>query len=305
VSIEMQAGESIREATSRVIREQLAGALDSLANKEPDTLDERVHSVRKNFKRVRALLRLVRRAVTRSAYQAENQSFRDAGRPLAGARDANVLIDALESLREKAGDQCADSFAAAKQLLVKRRDAVRGNLLEADGAWAATESAVKEALIRWDGEGQIKIANRPKKIRQGLKAIYRRGRRAFGRAKRKPSVERLHEWRKQVKYLRHSLELLTPLRPPVYGSLARHADELGELLGSDHDLAVLGATLQADESHAATDSLQPLIEVQRLQLQSNALERGSDLYRKRPRRFVRGLPSRLKKWRNQSATAAE
>ncbi len=56
----------------------------------------------------------------------------------------------------------------------------------------------------------------------------------------------MHQWRKRVKDLRYAAEMLErrhsshSLRP-----LARRADELGEVLGEDHDLAVFSEHLRA------------------------------------------------------------
>ena len=305
MSFEVRAGESFRESTRRIVREQLSGALDALGNKEASSLDERVHSVRKSFKRIRALLRLVRCAVSDPFFQAENESFRDAGRPLAEVRDAKVLIEALEALRAKSDTGREAAFAAAKELLVERQDALRGRVLNEGGAWAATECAVKKALAQLDKDKWNKVSNSPKKISLGLKAVYRSGRKAFARATDDPSVENLHEWRKQVKHLRHGLELLAPARPKTFVELARQADELGELLGLDHDLAVLNATLLSDESDVVTGALEPLIKEQREQLQAEARDRGGFLYRQNAKKFVRGLKSRLNRWRRESAALVD
>ena len=48
----------------------------------------------------------------------------------------------------------------------------------------------------------------------------------------------------RVKYLRYQMEALAPIQPKrLIGSMAHELDELGEELGSDHDLAVLAETI--------------------------------------------------------------
>jgi hypothetical protein len=42
-----------------------------------------------------------------------------------------------------------------------------------------------------------------------------------------------------VKYLRHQLEILTPLWPEVIVGLAMTTEQVGDLLGADHDLQEL------------------------------------------------------------------
>ncbi len=60
--------------------------------------DERIHQARKQLKRARANLRLLRDAIGKRAYARENAALRDAARPLSGVRDAMVLIQTLDRL---------------------------------------------------------------------------------------------------------------------------------------------------------------------------------------------------------------
>ncbi|NIS31706.1 MAG: CHAD domain-containing protein, partial [Actinobacteria bacterium] len=84
-------------------------------------------------------------------------------------------------------------------------------------------------------------------IAPGIARVYRRGHRAHRRARETRDVHDLHEWRKRVKYLRHQMEALQPLQPTLLGAQATLLDELGELLGIDHDHAVLAETVMAHE----------------------------------------------------------
>src|SRR4030095_4339353 len=83
-------------------------------------------------------------------------------------------------------------------------------------------------------------------VGEGVERVYRRGRQALAAVRRKPTAEYLHEWRKQAKYLRYQLDLLRPLAPKALTSLATTIDRLGDLLGDDHDLAVLRREVAGD-----------------------------------------------------------
>jgi hypothetical protein len=79
--------------------------------------------------------------------------------------------------------------------------------------------------------------------------------------------------------------------------LARRADELGELLGEEHDLALLAARIRAGakggggprlEGGAATrKALLKVISRRRRRLRRRALRKGKRLYRRTPGEFVR------------------
>jgi hypothetical protein len=97
-----------------------------------------------------------------------------------------------------------------------------------------------------------------------------------------PSPDALHRWRRAVKRRWYHTRLLTPLAPDVLGAEGVLLEELGSVLGSDHDLAVLIEAL-ADEPLAwggasvAVD-LAHLADRRRGQLTARALELGRQVY---------------------------
>lgn len=60
-----------------------------------------VHAARKDLKKLRGVLRLVRGELSEEVYRTENQRYRDAGRQLAQSRDAEVKTETLSALRER------------------------------------------------------------------------------------------------------------------------------------------------------------------------------------------------------------
>lgn len=132
-------------------------------------------------------------------------------------------------------------------------------------------------------------------VERDLRLLYRQGRRRFERLSRgkrrgsKSDMRALHEWRKAVKDLRYAAEILG-LR-----SLARRADTLGELLGEEHDLALLAELLPAGgrapfkgkRGKQARKALLKQIADRRRRLRKRALRQGERLYRRKPKKFVR------------------
>src|SRR5262249_33485974 len=57
---------------------------------------ESIHSARKDLKSLRAVLRLARGSIVIDTRRSQNLLFRDAGRSLAAARDAQALVEALK-----------------------------------------------------------------------------------------------------------------------------------------------------------------------------------------------------------------
>jgi CHAD domain-containing protein len=151
-------------------------------------------------------------------------------------------------------------------------------------------------------------------VEASLLRIYRQGRRRGARLAsrgRKPSRKRdaaLHDWRKRVKDLRYALEVLQreghAAKPGRMRRAAVCADELGEVLGEDHDLALL-AGLVAEKRSAARvprgsrKALLKLIGKRRAKLQRRALKLGERLYGRRPKRFLRRIRADFDEQRKQ------
>src|SRR5262249_21269392 len=100
MSFELKPGESPRKGVRRIVRKQGEDALEVLTGSHNGSRDEAVHEARKSFKKVCAVLRLVRPVIGEAVFRAENACFRDAARPLTEVRDAKILVETLDGLTE-------------------------------------------------------------------------------------------------------------------------------------------------------------------------------------------------------------
>ena len=123
-------------------------------------------------------------------------------------------------------------------------------------------------------------------LEPGFERIYRRGRRALKAARRDTSTENLHELRKRAKDLWHAAQILRLAAPKKMKRLARHAHRLSDVVGADHDLAVLRAAARERQETLASGELallDGLIGRRREQLRRKALKRARRLYARKPR----------------------
>jgi CHAD domain len=270
---------------------QLDMAMALLEGRGSEPPEQTVHEARKALKRARALVRLQREALGRKRFRRTNAALRDAAHGLAGARDAEVVVDALDLLLERHPGSLAGSpaIAALRSALVAERERARTDTRQGAPARAAIVADLRKtrrALERWEPNSR-KDAQRERTLaRGGLERIYREGRVRGERARRANTSEALHQWRKRVKDLRYAAEALK-LR-----AVARQADRLGETIGEEHDLALLRAHLRRKRrcfkgERATRKALQKLIRRRRRRLRRRAWRLGEELYRRKPRRFVR------------------
>ena len=277
---------------------QLGAAIEELAGAKPN-----VHGARKQLKRARATLRLVRPAIGDDVYRRENTAARDAARPLSKARDDAVVSDALEALLERFGPA-----AAGLQVAPLRHSLQKGRRQPANELSARQLSQIRGALKRSMTRAQ---AWRPATgewdcIATGLRATYRRARRALRHARTDRDTEDLHEWRKQTKYMWHQLQALTPLAAGPVGELADEFHHLADYLGDEHDLAVLRERLPGSAngiSETASSTLKALIDRRRAELQEKALALGERLYADKSKAFVHRLTKYWSDWDRRESQA--
>jgi CHAD domain-containing protein len=294
----LRTDEQIPDGVRRIARGRLDDACDRLDAAGERELDAAVHDTRKDLKRLRACLRLARDAVGEQTYERENATFRMAGRRLSGARDAQVLVEALDALQERFADELAPESTSALRALLSEQHATAVAQLRADGTTiAATRADLEAARTRvaaWTLSDDGFDALRP-----GLRRIYARGRKRIRAAAEEPTDERLHEARKRVKDLWYATQIVRPAAPKELKRMSGRAHDVAGLLGDDHDLAVLRERIlahpQCFADDAAMRALLAVIDRRRAALQRRALKRGARLYERSPKRFAADVDRRWRK----------
>jgi CHAD domain-containing protein len=264
--------------------------------------DEPLHTARKEMKRTRAGLRLLREALGNAAYRRLNRSIRDAARPLTPARDAKVLLEALASVLRSAGESAQNDLASKlRRALQEQRRASRDELSSESLNGGSTRLKEAAQALKILKSSRLDHA----RVDDALKRAYKKAYEAFALARREPSNECLHEWRKQVKYHFHQLEILQPLKPRRIGKTLKRAHRLADHLGDDHDLALLHEviTLHATQASSDTSAATALIKElkrRRVKLQRKSYRLGSKLYADKPKRAARRARKYLEASRPQN-----
>jgi hypothetical protein len=295
--------ETVPDGVRRMARGQLEAATELLS--EGGDREAAVHETRKALKRVRTLLRLARGGLDTHTYRSENDRLRHSARRLAVARDSQVMVETLEAVSERFSRELPlDHIEDLRsRLLAEHRNAQRR--LDADEM--LLDSAIRQlesTLARvpaWTLADDDFGALAP-----GLRRVYRRGRQALKVARREPIRENLHELRKRAKDLWHTAQVLRRAAPSRMRKIRRSAHEVSDLLGENHDLALLRTTALRHRREvsdpAALTALLGVIDRRRAQLEQEALRRADRLYARKPGAFVRALE---KRWRRRMPAHVE
>lgn len=289
--------EAAGEAIRRLAIERIDKSVRELKHGEKL---EAIHSVRKNIKKVRAILRLVRAEMGKRTYRQYTDSLCEAADHLATARDAHVKLQALKALISHFDRQLAP------RPFVHLKKALRENCATAAREFSKGRSlpAVNRILKRLSREflGLSLKESGWAALGPGIESCYRSGRKDLAKIRRDPADENFHEWRKRVKDLWYQVLLLCPIWPEEMCTLAEELETLSDHLGDDHDLVMLSQAAEEScvpEATLETSALKGLIARRQRELRSAAIGLGSRLYVEKPALFCKKLGSWWHIWRHK------
>jgi CHAD domain-containing protein len=285
----------------RILRDQSAHLIADLRN---ENREEAIHEARKGCKRVRAVFRLLRFTAA-PLYRRENRAFGSLARALSEMRDADAQIEAFRELvkLEKNGPA---HYATLGHLLRETNRhfpvIVQKHKLAAMAAQARAARERLEHLQLPEGRGF-------ELIEKGLWQSYRRGRKAMTVAFDRSEGTAFHEWRKRVKDLGYQIHLLRRLWPRMLKGLQDELEELGALLGQEHDLRVMREGLLKNTRKTISSDLHQsffgLLERRTFELQSEAHALGRRLYAEGPKAFMKRMSVYWRTWRTEIPSSSD
>jgi CHAD domain-containing protein len=285
--------ESVEKGLRRVGQERITCALKEIQS--GDKL-EAVHRVRMEIKKLRAILRLVRKAGGESLHVRQTELLRNAADALGPVRDAHVTIKALRDLiTHFKGQFPPQPFKQVKRELQARCHQATVDFAKQSSSKLVTKN-LRTALREFRG-----LRLHPSgwdALYPGLSWSYKRGRCCKAACLKRPSPETLHEWRKRVKDLWYQVRLLRPIWPEQMCATASELRMLSDQLGGDHDLVMLKGVLeQIQTDQTELETLRGLIIQRQQELRSVALLLGARFYAEKPVVFVNRLGRYWSIWR--------
>lgn len=285
----LQKTESPEAGVKRLLTQEMSDVVHRMQDFNNPNLD--IHESRKDLKKTRALLRLVRQEVGEEAFNAANIRFRDAGRVLSEVRDAWVLYETLHMLGMRFQVLLAgEHFNEVAQYLRDRHSLKMQHFIENNS---------KDEIAEMVNSYQQAIEDLPissedfKAFHGGLETVYIDGRAAAAFARTIPTTHNLHEWRKQVKYLYYQLSYMSHLWPNELTAFENSLEQLGNLLGEEHDLAVLQEILsntpEVQPYPHVLDLLHNLAFRERLRLQDQLWPLADRVYEEKSEVFMKRL----------------
>lgn len=233
--------------------------------------NQKVHELRRGFKRLRALLRFFREIPDSPAIQL-NEDIRNFGKLLAPLRESGVNTDLFEKefcsnphLQEK-------KIRSARELLVrKNKDLVERGFIE--------NNLHNTIRTFFDGFETILTQNNselPSRIHlfNEITGSYLKSTAIYRQLPANPHPGEWHELRKKLKRLWYQLDFIRFLHPRYFKLKTDQLNKITDQLGDDHDLHVFAEDLlsegygfDAEELRILTNQAEHLREINLLKLQ--------------------------------------
>ena len=173
----------------------------------------RIHDIRKSFKRIRAILKLIRNHVNNDDYKRLNREFRDAARAYSDIRDHEVFVETWQQLMTPSSLRKEKSLMEETAgYLSEIRDTFSEQYLHENQLFQDTVRTLKSidpAIASLDLKDNRLAAWLP-----GLQDMYAEGKSWLEQVRQDPENKlNEHEWRKKVVNLKYQTFLLYEIWP--------------------------------------------------------------------------------------------
>lgn len=216
----------------------------------------RIHRIRTDMKRLRALLRMLDKDSSGPSFPGAWRAASELKDVFAASRDAAVQAELKAGLSGKTASKKRKERAPAKPLRIQAEESVQ-TLIES-----------VDTLAMSDVSGSF--------LCEALDRTFDRCADTLDGIREKPThTDHFHDWRKQVKELGYQSQILRQLHPDAI-QWFKTARTLGSLLGREHDLGVfLSADPKGKSAALAKGEIQSVRE--------EAIRIGTDLFRRSSR----------------------
>jgi CHAD domain-containing protein len=198
-----------------------------------------IHESRKNIKKIRAVLRLIRHEIGEEKYREFNAFYSESGQQVAMLRDDTSIIELLENFK------MAIKSPALKKVIQK---SIRLTIKKREKEFAEfhknkNDIKLNKLLLKKTEElRHLNIPSNPEIfILQSIGKVHRSTIKRMKLAETEGSKEAYHNWRKQVKYLMFQMMMLKNAWPLFFEAYIAELDKLQKLLGNLHDLDILNS----------------------------------------------------------------
>lgn len=243
-----------REVLSRALVEALDRAGENAADATID-FDERVHRFRKEVRRARGILRVVRSGVDDETRQRLEEMLRSATAMTSALRDGAVLIDALNSLPLH---ESAEPARARAEAALEASEAVADSARNPEIILSRAAEGVLTVRMVLNSLSLAELGSSD--VADSFRDLWKRAQRAREDVICTGDHEDFHAWRKRTKELRYGFEALVESGANL-GALLRDLKMAARAQGEITDAFILRDALLDVDFTGVEESYEALLYV--------------------------------------------
>jgi CHAD domain-containing protein len=301
MSYRLENSETLSFGLKRIVLELIDNSVFNFA-KGNGSLNEDVHETRKNFKKTRTVLRLIKSDIGVNSFRIENSFYRDSGKVLSDLRDSTVLIETFDKLLKNSELEMSNfDFSIFRNFLVekyKNISASKHKKSEVINSLSTDLLLARSRVFDWPISGDnFKI------IKKNLRTLYKQGQRDMYAVFNEAIKENVHEWRKRIKNLWYSMRILSNLWPEIMSPLVTLLGKLSDILGDTNDMFLLKERIISNQSKFKDDQhtkeLINFIDKRIIDLLRDARSIGRKVYSEDSKYFVGRMQNYFEIWRSE------
>jgi len=297
----LENSETLSFGLKRIVLELIDNSVFNFA-KGNGSFNEDVHEIRKNFKKIRTVYRLIRSDLGGKSFQIENSFYGDSSRMLSDLRDSTVLIYTFEKLLKNSELEMSNfDFSIFRNFLFEKHKNISASKHKKSQVMNSLSTDLLLARSRvfdWPISG-----DNFKVIKKNLQWIYEQGQISMYAVFTEAIKENVHEWRKRVKDLWYSMRILNNLWPEIMNPLVTLLGKLSDILGDTNDLFLLKERIITNQSKFKdiqhTRELLNFIDRRIIDLLRDARLIGRKIYSEDSKYFVGRMQNYFEIWRSE------
>jgi CHAD domain-containing protein len=301
MSYRLENNESLSFGLKRITLELIDKSIFNLS-KGNGSFNEDIHDTRKNFKKIRTVLRLVRTNLGDKGFRNENLFYRDSGRKLSDLRDSTVLINTFDKLLKTPELESAKyDFSLFRNFLIEKHKSIsltKNKKSVFISSLTADLILARSRVFDWSFSGDSFLI-----IKKDLRRIYKKGQEMMFVVSEDEIRENVHEWRKRVKDLWHTLRILNNIWSEIMVPLVSLLEKLSDTLGEANDLYLLKEKFISNEhklkDNQSAKELLIFIDKRIIDLLREARNHGKKIYSENPKFFAGRIKNYFEIWRSE------
>jgi CHAD domain-containing protein len=255
-----------------------------------------IHEIRRLLKKMRAFLRFIKPSFTSDEFKMLNMYLGKINKTLSGIRESRVNLQIFEKIMPKMeGNIMNGTLQLIHQHLSFQCQQNEENEHK-------LEEIIEDVRLNMDEFSNVihttKIKNSDiKEIIDGMVAVYRTGKKLLKQSVKTDDTEIVHNWRKYVKHLQFELQFIQHYLPDYYIEHINVLQQISNLLGEEHDLAVMldymNNSLKIDLTEQELHQINLITDKRRNKVKKKAFRLGHTIFDTDSRYFRKEIESFL------------